>query len=1155
MSFYTPTSYTPLNGLQISRPSQVLPLFGYGPAGLFYFDNDTTLYQDPSPSPPGVGSGPESTTSENNHEVLPQDEPPKTIEACANLSRTWGRTWGHWVKGSLKEFGDNKIPFLNRVARICTEARILRCENAECQRNRQSLHKVVPMASWKNFRDWIMTVISCQMSISHEERDGLPPDSKFFHLAAAVTALNGLLEEYKREGAFYDGIFLRDNKGGLRETDPFAVCEIIYWAIRVQRDFSTSDYSEGIWSPNFLPMNVYGRTVKIATSEANKLGICPNRLWNLRNATERGEVDFPALMELVKANPLLSHKGHEDCLTNSCTLTTLDSTRVHQLHKCQTSSTSSSLNVVLQTQPGTGQAGGPTCGPKILFDPMILNKAAENPIFWTVWSINQPPHLLEMGKKYAAISHVWSDGTGIGLGTVGEVNSCLFDYFAGCIRGVSPDIEGIWWDTISIPTEPVARRKAINEMHNYYANAECTILHDTYLADFEWKDDGSPCLAIVLSSWFTRGWTALEFIMSKNIKVIFKDAKTGGRIIKDLDKDVLAHEACRTSTGHLIASSILKRLRSPIHSIHDLLSVLKPRSTSWARDKMIIAALLADIEIQAGDTPQVLTKRILLKFGRIDALALMHDQPTITETGGWSWCPQSLYDMPVGELDDHGEEFVIGDDGSVDGRWYCRRVDREDTFNGIIPASSHPQVIFKIQNALKDWHNCGLLRKHSSDKGPCLLVELQKMGLHGLNTTEEGQPIFHRSPADGSILWHKKRPGEPISESALLDVTRSECGYIGAVHVHELGRLPSGKSANPNRSSYIAGMYKIFHGGSYYHPEELGKGRVGDSSLGVSNDNFSWLHKKIWIGNQTDAGTLLVPRYDRVAGKTVLQIVKSVKQVYNFSNSYSSNSPFSTGFFALPDQISPPTWQLETESFMTASDKDHGVFRYKAKEMIFRRIKPDPLWPPIEVPSKDRTIVDWRHTIGPDDGGDYSKDLFQVFDEEKLYTYAALDRGLLVPTSDKPYQGIWVSQGSSGIMFGMGNVHFHFVLFIQQDETHLSALSLSGDQFIRRGEVIFQTNNIPRPGQSEPREEPQTIDAHPPRDYQQDDLYLIKLHLRDKDTIRAENLKKLGIYGAEMMFTRLPSNLLFDLMEKDAFEESSVARRGLGGLYKMLNQK
>ncbi|KAK6338173.1 hypothetical protein TWF730_002248 [Orbilia blumenaviensis] len=1142
MSSHVPTSYEPLKGLLREKPIQTLPPFAYT-TDTFYFDFETILCHNlpKTSTPPIADSGqPESSGSLDQHEV-PVSE---TVNVCANLSRDWGTVWGHWMKGYLKDFGSQKVPFLNRVALVCNKAGIINCENSNCLRNRQNLDRVVPLSPWKNFRDWVMTVVSCQMSVTREEMIDLPSDSNFFHLATSIMLLNGILEGHHQEGAFYDGVWLTDKRTGIQETDPFSVCEIIYWAVRVQRDFRALDYSEGIWSPHFLPLNVYGRAVKIATSEANELGICPNRLWNLRNATERGEVDFPALMELVKANPLLRHHGHEDCLTNSCTLTTLDSTRVRQLHKCLSTDPSNSSNAVLQTQPHLGKSTpDDICMSRIHFDPAILNAAAANPVFWTVWSINKPPQLLEMGK-YAAISHVWSDGTGIGLGTVGEVHSCLFDYFADCIREVSPEIGGIWWDTISIPTEPVARRKAINEMHNYYANAECTILHDTYLANFEWKEDGSPCLAIVLSSWFTRGWTALEFIMSRNIKVIFKDPETGGRVIKDLDKDVLAQDASKTSTGHLIASSILKRLRTPIHSIHDLLSVLKPRSTSWARDKMIIAALLADIEIQAGDTPQILTKRVLLKFGRIDGLALMHDQPTITETGGWSWCPQSLYDMPVGELDDHGEEFTIRDDGGVGGKWYCRPVDREDTFNGIIPASSHPQVIFKVQNALNDWQNCALLRKHSSDKGPCLLVELNNMGIEGLGASGQSQSASYMFP-ERNLMWDKVGLGgyTPFQPPEIV----KECGYIGAVHVYELGRLPNGKSANPNRSSYVAGMYKIFHGGSYYHSNLTIKPRKDPYG---ARDGFAWLRQKVWIGNQTDAGTLLVPRYDRVAGKTVLQIIKSARQVFHYSYSGLS-SPFS-----LPVETSPPTWDLNTESFITASDDDRGVFRYKTRELIFRRIKPDPLWPPIEIPSKDRTIVDWRHAVGPEDGGDYSKDLFQVFDDEKLYTYAAVDKELLVPTEDRPYRGIWVSPGNSASVFAPGGVYFHFILFLQEDETQLLALSLSGDRNIRRGEVIFKTNRLRElltSEEPEPGRLPQPVAAYPPRDYQQDERFRLKFQVRGQDDIYVSGLRDTHHDG--IAFKRLPSDLLFDLMEKDAFEESAVARRGLGTLFKILNQK
>lgn len=39
--------------------------------------------------------------------------------------------------------------------------------------------------------------------------------------------------------------------------------------------------------------------------------------------------------------------------------------------------------------------------------------------------------LVHANESYVAISHVWSDGTGAGGDKMnGNVNSCLFDYFA-----------------------------------------------------------------------------------------------------------------------------------------------------------------------------------------------------------------------------------------------------------------------------------------------------------------------------------------------------------------------------------------------------------------------------------------------------------------------------------------------------------------------------------------------------------------------------------------------------------------------------------------------------------------------------------------------------------------------------------------------------
>ncbi|CAP60191.1 uncharacterized protein PODANS_1_5027 [Podospora anserina S mat+] len=74
----------------------------------------------------------------------------------------------------------------------------------------------------------------------------------------------------------------------------------------------------------------------------------------------------------------------------------------------------------------------------------------------------------------------------------------------------------------AIESATKARRLALNNMHENYANAEYTIIHDTDLVNFPWSDDGSPCITMILSTWFTRGWTALELFMSKRVLVLSK---------------------------------------------------------------------------------------------------------------------------------------------------------------------------------------------------------------------------------------------------------------------------------------------------------------------------------------------------------------------------------------------------------------------------------------------------------------------------------------------------------------------------------------------------------------------------------------------------------------------------------------------------------
>ncbi|KEY71550.1 hypothetical protein S7711_09972 [Stachybotrys chartarum IBT 7711] len=167
-----------------------------------------------------------------------------------------------------------------------------------------------------------------------------------------------------------------------------------------------------------------------------------------------------------------------------------------------------------------------------------------------------------------AISHVWSDGTGNGAWTSGKVNECLYSYF----RKIAEQFqcEGIWWDTVCIPQQDrILRSKALNVMQANYEYARITLVHDCFLRKLSWADPGTACFAIIMSPWFSRGWTALELAKSRKVKIIFKDS------IKDLDEVILK----KVEDGNIAAKAI-NNLRKLITGIEELLATLGPRHTS-----------------------------------------------------------------------------------------------------------------------------------------------------------------------------------------------------------------------------------------------------------------------------------------------------------------------------------------------------------------------------------------------------------------------------------------------------------------------------------------------------------------------------------------------------------------------------------------------
>ncbi|KAJ5769088.1 hypothetical protein N7520_003647 [Penicillium odoratum] len=473
---------------------------------------------------------------------------------------------------------------------------------------------------------------------------------------------------------------------------------------------------------------VYEPKIMEALNQAHALGICENRLLNIISASERADFDLPALVTDITITrqprnfthresadrlndaaktmhiPRTQNIGHTECTSTICHFATIDSTRVSILHKC-------------------ASRGCRTWSPS--------EEDFNRPGPYT-WCISNDVPRPGQGN-YAAISHVWSDGTG---SANDSVNRCLFDYF--CSIAKAEKCNAIWWDAISIPRETKARALSIRRMHRNFSDAKITIVHDLYTATYPWANDGSPCIALALSPWFTRGWTALELLVSKNVKVIFQHPNDPKRyVIKDLETEVLASHPAYCSRGHWIASTAIRRLRQmKIQSVTDLLHLLATRSTTWESDRLVIAALVRglDTNVQGPDIKAALTREIITSFPKIDPSFLHHGYSLPRKQGIFSWCPSTLLHggKPFVSPGYNSTEWLnVSKDGTLIGSFTMKILEENDK-DSLSAFAQEPAARSRINMALRKWRHCMLIWPRLSNgmlRDPAILVTVIEIGV------------------------------------------------------------------------------------------------------------------------------------------------------------------------------------------------------------------------------------------------------------------------------------------------------------------------------------------------------------------------------------------------------------------------------------------
>src|SRR5271170_4554736 len=476
-----------------------------------------------------------------------------------------------------------------------------------------------------------------------------------------------------------------------------------------------------------------GRPILDAMEElTTKFQFCRNRVWAV--AKTLSPTDRDLLLQIPLSQEIQHrgrHDGHDQCTFDFCERSRLDFTAVGQRHEnCESRACESRW-----------------------FEPRTLEEAARagKPTAWRLDGTS----MIESPEPFMALSHVWSDGTGSGAWPPGQANSRLYDFWKGLAEKF--ECEGIWWDTICIPKEKAARSKAIINIQRNYEDARITVIHDCFIREWDWVNGEIACFAIIMSPWFSRGWTALELAKSRKVKVLFR-----GSVIKDLDQDILANP--ENSARHAIAAKVIQNLRTRgIDELNQLLAILGPRHTSWPRDMAIISGHLTGIAINPAASQQSLYQEILKKIGKVSHEHLFHNAAPMAK--GFSWCPTSIFDMPQSSKI---SDLIIEKNGEIRGQWSVfdkiERIPRDRyNWNGM-----HALIQSKLEAALNQ-PNRHLLLAPPDDLpvSKALLVEI----VH-LTTPKRVQfvgPVYYHYPIA------RKEFGKGERSNVLIgDITGSE---------------------------------------------------------------------------------------------------------------------------------------------------------------------------------------------------------------------------------------------------------------------------------------------------------------------------------------------------------------------------------------------
>ncbi|KAF2733325.1 hypothetical protein EJ04DRAFT_605798 [Polyplosphaeria fusca] len=267
-------------------------------------------------------------------------------------------------------------------------------------------------------------------------------------------------------------------------------------------------------------------------------------------------------------------------------------------------------------------------------------------------------------QRYAAISHVWSDG--MGSRTEEGLPRCIVRKVYLTIKAYGHSY--FWMDSLCVPWQLESRRQALRLMAKTYQDAFITVVFDASISKIPFTTDPEDMenilLRIVTSPWMQRLWTLQEAVLSRWLVFQFRD-----QLASALD----IWSAVVISTNHganpivqVLANEFLKLLKHRSEflkipsqlELGDIYRMLRIRTTSRASDETHAIAGLFGLDALAllREPPDTRLMKFfqMIKSVPSDIVFLKRKR---MEADGFRWAPKSMLisDDETTAADDHLE--------------------------------------------------------------------------------------------------------------------------------------------------------------------------------------------------------------------------------------------------------------------------------------------------------------------------------------------------------------------------------------------------------------------------------------------------------------------------------------------------------------------